>query len=292
MEKKKILILGGAGFLGSHVGDLLTKRGHQVTLFDTFLSPYIQSSQEMIIGSILDESKLNQAVANADIVYHFAGVTDIDIVNNDPLGAIEANVLGTAKVLSACVTSPVERLFFASSVYVYSNYGGVYRITKQACELLIKDYHQTQGLKYTIMQIGSSYGPRAKSTNLVNSLIHQALTAKKITHHGDGEEIRKYIYVKDIARASVKSLAEDHENKTVILLGSESVRIKDLMKMINQTLAADLPVDFLNNTYQNHYKSSPFSQQPNGVFKFDLDQMIPLDQGLHKTISALQAELA
>ena len=116
MEKKKILILGGAGFLGSHVGDLLTKRGHQVTLFDTFLSPYIQSGQEMIIGSILDESKLNQAVANADIVYHFAGVTDIDIVNNDPLGAIEANVLGTAKVLSACVTSPVERLFFASSL--------------------------------------------------------------------------------------------------------------------------------------------------------------------------------
>ncbi len=291
MKKKKILILGGAGFLGSHVGNLLTKHGHHITLFDTCPAPYIQSSQEMIIGSILNETDLHHAVAGADIVYHFAAITDIDIVNNNPPSAIETNVLGTAKVLAACSVASVERLIFASSVYVYSNYGGVYRITKQTCELLIKDYCLTQGLSYTIMQIGSSYGPRAKSTNLISSFIRQALTEQKMTHHGDGAETRAYIYVQDIARAALGLLSDQYNNQTVVLLGSESIQIKELMQLINKSLNANYSLYFENESYHNHYKYSPFSQSPNGVITFDLKQMIPITQGLRETIYSVQVEL-
>ena len=87
-----------------------------------------------------------------DIVYHFAAMTDLDTVNSNPATAIEINIAGTSNILDSCIEEKIQRLIFSSSVYVYSKTGGIYKSTKQACELLIKDYDKMYGLNYTILQ--------------------------------------------------------------------------------------------------------------------------------------------
>ena len=161
MENKKILILGSSGFLGSHLVKFLLKN-NEVVQFDMNPPPQKIADSEFIKGSILDKTLVTSAMKDVDIVYHFAAMTDIDIVNESPAQAIEVNIAGTSNVLEACVQERIERFIFSSSVYVYSEFGGVYKSTKQACELLIEDYNKMHDLGYTILQLGSVYGPGAK----------------------------------------------------------------------------------------------------------------------------------
>ena len=94
----KAVVVGGSGFLGSHVSDELTKRSFDVTIYDAIQSPYIQANQHMVIGDILDYKKVNEVIKDASIVYNFSAVADIDTV--DPLKTILTNVLGNSYILN------------------------------------------------------------------------------------------------------------------------------------------------------------------------------------------------
>ena len=133
-NNKNVLVTGGAGFLGSHVADYLSDAGYSVTIYDRIESPYLKEDQKMIIGDLLDEKKLSEVSKNCFAVYHFAGIAGIEDSNNDPLSAVKSNILGTVILLNACVKNKVSRFLFASSIYVYSDHGGIYRSTKQACD--------------------------------------------------------------------------------------------------------------------------------------------------------------
>ncbi|MGY8788277.1 MAG: NAD-dependent epimerase/dehydratase family protein, partial [Fidelibacterota bacterium] len=202
MKNNKILIFGSSGFLGSHLVSALEKK-NEVIQFDANSPDPINSKSKFIQGSILDKESILKAMNGVDIVYHFAAMTDLDIVNNNPAHAIEVNIAGTSNVLDACIQKKIERFIFSSSVYVYSEFGGVYKSTKQACELLIEDYDKMYGLNYTILQLGSVYGPGAKQTNLISRLISDAITKGEIQHNGTGEEERQYLYVADVVKAAI-----------------------------------------------------------------------------------------
>ena len=291
MKNKKILILGSSGFLGSHLTKALYKR-NEVIQFDTESPPFLHTNSKFIQGSILDKGLVQKAMEGVDIVYHFAAMTDLDIVNNNPAQAIEVNIAGTTNVLDTCIQENIERLIFSSSVYVYSKVGGVYKSTKQACELLIDDYDKMHGLNNTILQLGSVYGPGAKQTNLISRLIKEALTTDQFQHSGSGVEERQYIFVKDVVNASINVANSQYKNKKVILLGSESVRISQLMEMISSQLEKDIYKIFKKDGYGIHYKSSPFQTDPDGAIYYKLESPTPLKDGLRETIKFIQEELS
>ena len=160
-DERKAVVFGGSGFLGSHVADALTDEGFQVTIFDRQQSPYLQKQQNMVLGDIMDLSDILKVMRNVDVVYHFAGIADINEANEKPLEAVKQNILGTSNILEACKQAKVSRFIFASTVYVYSEHGGFYRSTKQACELLIENYSKLHDLDFTILRFGSLYGKRA-----------------------------------------------------------------------------------------------------------------------------------
>ena len=189
VNNKKILIFGSSGFLGQHLVSLL-KKDNEIIQFDINSPEDSICDSNFIQGSILDTELVLTAAKDVDIVYHFAAMTDLDIVNNNPAKAIEVNIAGTSNILDACIKEKVERFIFSSSVYVYSQFGGVYKSTKQACELLIEDFDKMYGLNYTILQLGSVYGPGAKQTNLISRLIKEALTTDQFQHSGSGVEER------------------------------------------------------------------------------------------------------
>ena len=291
VNNKKILIFGSSGFLGQHLVSLL-KKDNEIIQFDINSSEDSICDSNFIQGSILDTELVLTAAKDVDIVYHFAAMTDLDIVNNNPAKAIEVNIAGTSNILDACIKEKVERFIFSSSVYVYSQFGGIYKSTKQACELLIEDFDKMHGLNYTILQLGSVYGPGAKQTNLISRLIKEALTTDQFQHSGSGVEERQYIFVKDVVNALINIANSQYKNKKVILLGSESVRISQLMEMISSQLEKDIYKIFKKDGYGIHYKSSPFQTDPKGAIYYKLESPTPLKDGLRETIKFIQEELS
>ena len=115
-----ILVLGGSGFLGSHVCDQLSEASHKVRIFDCVESPWLRSEQEMIVGDLLDEKILAKAIAGCDVVYNFAAIADMDEALNKPIETVKVNVLGNVMLLEACRKAQVQRYIYASTFYVYS----------------------------------------------------------------------------------------------------------------------------------------------------------------------------
>ena len=158
---KQAIVFGGSGFLGSHVADSLSAGGHKVTVFDQKQSPYLRSDQTMIVGDILDVNQIREAMQGQEIVYHFAGLADLDRATDKALETVNQNIVGTVHLLDAAVASKVERFVFASTIYVYSGLGGFYRCSKQACELYIEEYQKLYDLDFTILRYGSLYDPKS-----------------------------------------------------------------------------------------------------------------------------------
>jgi len=276
----KIVVFGGSGFLGSHLSDVLTDSGYNVTIFDKIESPYLQKKQNMFVGDILDYECILDAVQESMAVYHFASVAGIKEANQKPLEAVKCNVLGTTNILEACVKADVSRFIYASTVYVYSEHGGFYRSTKQSSELLIENYQKIYGLNFTILRFGSLYGKRANEFNWIHNIIRQALAEGKMQREGDGEEIRDYIHVRDAAQACVDILDEQYKNDYIMLTGSQTIKIKDLLLMIREMLDNKIAIEYLDKRMEGHYEITPYTFRPRVAKKYMPNTQIDLGQGI------------
>jgi UDP-glucose 4-epimerase len=258
----RAVVFGGSGFLGSHVADALTEAGHEVTVFDLRESPYLQASQRMMVGDIMDETAVQKAIEGADVVYNFAGLADIGEASRKPLETIKFNVLGNAMLLECSRRAGIDRFIYASTLYVYSKAGSFYRSSKQASELIIENYHEAFGVEYTILRYGSLYGPRSDERNWIHNVLKQALTEGRIVREGDGEELREYIHVKDAARASIEILSGEYANQHVIITGQQQTKIKDLLVMIKEMLENRITIEFLPPKGTYHYEITPYTFAP------------------------------
>ncbi len=291
-NSKKVVVFGGAGFLGSHVADVLIKKGYDVTIFDKHESSFITQKQQMVVGDILDSEQVNNIVQNSQYVYHFAGLADINEAKIKPIETIASNVLGTTNILEACRKNNVDRFVFASTIYVYSELGSFYRSSKQACELFIENYFDEYNLNYTILRYGSLYGRRANQFNFIRNAVTQALLENKIDRKGNGEEIRDYIHVKDAAKASVEILTDEFINSHIMIKGTQSVKVKELLSMINEILGNKIKINYSEETYyEGHYQLTPYSFRPRVAEKFLLNTYHDLGQGLLDTIYDVYKEL-
>src|SRR5262245_28405592 len=242
--RKKVLVCGGSGFLGSHVADALSDAGHAVRIFDVVRSPYLRPDQEMVTGDLMDQAAVRQAAAGCAFVYNFAGIADIDDASNRPVDTASMNVVGNVHALEAARAAKAQRFVFASSVYVYSESGSFYRASKQAAERFVEAYHERFGLPYTILRYGSLYGRRADERNGIFRLLKQALEKRAIYYSGSGEALREYIHVTDAAKLSVKILDEEYANRHLILAGHERMAVKTLMKMVSEMIPGGVELKF------------------------------------------------
>lgn len=281
----KVIVFGGSGFLGSHIADYLTGIGHSVTIFDKYKSKYINDKQLMVIGDIQNMNEVNEVVKNSDIVYNFAASADIE--NSDCINIIKNNIIGNTNILKSCIKHNIKRFIFASTIYIYGNKGSFYRISKQACESIIEEYNRLYGLPYTILRYGSLYGPRANEYNSIFNILSQAIDDGKIIRHGDGEEIREYIYVKDAAKLSVDILDEKYENKNIVITGNQTIKIKDLNYMIKEILGDDIEIEYLESSGNSHYIITPYSFNHKPAQKLESNLYHDMGQGLLECIQEI-----
>lgn len=280
----KVVVFGGSGFLGSHVADALSDKGYEVLIYDRVASPYLRDNQKMLVADILDQEKINEAIAGVDYVYHFAGIADIKQANINPVDTVKYNILSTVYILDACVKNTAKRFLYASTVYVYSQQGGFYRGSKQAAEILIENFNKIYGLKYTILRYGSLYGKRANSFNFINEVIKQALAEGRIERKGDGNEIRDYINVADAAKSSVEILNSEFEDKYVMITGAQTFRIKDILNMIKEMLNNNIVIEYSSEKIEDHYEITPYNFKPNVAIKYVPKYYHDLGQGILECI--------
>lgn len=283
----RVTVIGGSGFLGSHVADQLSMAGHEVLIFDRAKSPWLRADQKMLVGDLLDTTALDEAIKGANIVYHFAALADLNDALDKPVETVKINILGTVQALEASRKHGVERFIYASTVYVYSREGGFYRCSKQAAEHYVEEYSRSFGLEYTILRYGSLYGPRSDESNGLHRVVRDAIKSGVVRYEGSPEAIREYVHVEDAAKASVVALGKEFCNESVVLTGHQPMRVADLMKMLAEILGFPSSVEFKDLEYAGHYVRTPYAYQPKLGRKYIPPLHVDLGQGLLQLINQI-----
>jgi UDP-glucose 4-epimerase len=292
MKKEKVLVIGGSGFMGSHTADELSKKGYSVILFDKAPSKWRSNGQEMIIGDFMSTRELLKAMKGVSYVYHFGAIADIGEAKDNPKKTIESNVMGILSVLEALRQSDVKRFMYASTVYVYSNHGSFYRVSKQSAESIIEAYQEEFDVNFTLIRYGSLYGSRSQPWNGIKNFVNQVLKKGKIEYAGNGQEIREYINVSDAAKLGVSLLDEKYSNSAVMITGQQTIRAKELFSIIFEIYGAKEVVKYLNNGVRSdHYGNTPYRYTPKNAIKIVPSEFIDLGQGLLNVIEEVQIEL-
>lgn len=285
---KRVLVTGGAGFLGSHIADELSSRGYEVTVTDLEEPRWVQDNQKVVTGNINDEAFIDRVMKGQDAIFHLAALADLNAAKTKPVETAQTNILGTVKLLNNAVKHGIKRFVFASTVYVYSREGGFYRCSKQACENYIEEFNRAYGLDYTILRYGSLYGPRADESNGVYRLLKQAMETGVVSHRGTPDDKREYIHVKDAAMLSVDALATEHMNTHLVITGNDILKIEDLFIMFSEILGKDIsPVYSDNDDKDGHYRVTPYAFTPKAGKKLTTPHYVDMGQGVLQVIEEI-----
>jgi UDP-glucose 4-epimerase len=243
----RVLVTGGSGFIGSHVVDRLRLRGHEPVIYDLRPSPWHKDGTvEAVLGSITDREALERALQGCDAVAHLAAVADVNDVHAEPEDAERVNARGTVAVLEAARRVGVERIVYASTIWVYSDCreddvdeetllpapSHLYTSTKLAGELYCKAYQELYGIDYTILRFGIPYGPRAREAAVIPAFVGKALRGEPLTLAGDGSQSRRFVYVEDLAEGVARGLSGVARNRVYNLASDENVTIRRIAQTI------------------------------------------------------------
>ena len=284
----KIFVTGSSGFLGSHLVDYLEEKGNEVVSFDD-VAISLSGKKNTFKGNILNYNELEKAMKGCDIVFHFAAISDIQESFDNPKNTLEVNIIGTLNILKACINNNVNKLVFASTIYVYSKYGSIYRISKQASEKLIEEYSRHNNLNYMILRFGSLYGTRSNMNNSIYNMIFNAMNYDKISRDGDGNEIREYIHVKDAVQICYDLIQKKFTSEYYMITGKQSLKITDTLKIIQEILQKKINITF-NKNKSHHYEVTPFSYENQVAKKVTPDSYIDLGQGILEVIHEINSK--
>ena len=245
----RVLVTGGAGFIGSHVVDKLRDHGHEPVIYDLRPSPWPEHADvDTVIGQVTDAAALAAALEGCDAVAHLAAVADVNDVHAEPHDAEQVNARGTAAVLEGARLAGIKRVIYASTIWVYSDTeettvsettllpppAHLYTATKLAGELYCKSYQELYGINYTILRFGIPYGPRAREAAVIPAFVNKAFAGEPLTLSGDGMQSRRFVYVEDLAEGVVAGLGDIAENRVYNLSSDEDVTIKQIAELVQE----------------------------------------------------------
>ena len=286
----KVLVIGGSGFLGSHVADELSSRGYLVSIYDQKKSKWIQKNQKFYLGDLNDTKKLNTLIKKTNIVYNFAGIADLNEGSKKPLDTINQNIYATAKIVESCIKYKVSRFVYSSTIYVYSKKGSFYRCSKQASENYIDEYSKQSNLKYTILRFGSLYGPRSNYQNGLYKIVYDYIKYNKIIYFGTKDSVREYIYIKDAAKSCVDILEKKFINKVVVITGKNKIFVQKLLSIFASLLKYNKKIIFKNVNNPHHYEKNPYTFSRNFGIKYFSTKNKNIKKGLEELISIVKKD--
>lgn len=271
----KVLITGGAGFIGSHLADYLIHLGHNVTVLDDLSTGHRsniealigRASFDFIEGSVLDERLVDRLTAEADQVYHLAAAVGVRRILSQPVDSLLTNVRGTENVLHAAWQHGCK-ILVASTSEVYGKqsgrrlketddrvYGATtvtrwgYACSKALDEFLALAYYRERALQTVIVRFFNIIGPRQTGDYgmVVPTFIRQVLRGEPITVYGSGQQTRSFTYVGDAVRAIVGLMEEPRALGEIINIGSgDVISIESLAHRVKDLAGSSSPIVHLS----------------------------------------------
>jgi UDP-glucose 4-epimerase len=256
----RVAVTGGAGFIGSHVVDQLVEIDHEVVVIDTRRPHRPDVSFRDV--DIRDGTGLVRATVGCEVIFHLAGVSNVNLAYTSPADTFDINVTGTARVWDAARRNGVVRTVLASTVWVYAAALGegpvdedapvalhgarhVYTASKMASELVVTSAQELYGQEFTILRYGIPFGPRMRDELVIPRFVHNALNGRTLTIHGDGLQYRNYVYVEDLAAAHLLALGEKGANQVFNLEGPEPISIRHMAEVVRDLVNRALPIEFV-----------------------------------------------
>ena len=219
----KVLITGGAGFIGSNLAKRLVEDGHSVVVLDSLLrgnklDKETYSKIEFIKGDVRDLQTVNQASKNRDLIFHFAAVLGVDIVADNPVETMDVEVIGTRNVVEAAFLNNVKKIMYASTSGIYGHSAienalteevlvdprTSYAMAKRYNEIYLASHHEEKGLNVVSLRFFNVYGKNQDNRMVVPRFFEQALGNEPITVFGTGNQTRDFTYIDDTVEACVR----------------------------------------------------------------------------------------
>lgn len=283
----KSLVMGGNGYLGTELVNQLANLGHPIVSVDLEI-PLVQlNNVEYLAVDISDKAQLAALFdyCHFDRVFHFAGISSLSDASEDFTNTIRINSLVTLDILQHLYSRGIGRLVYASSMYVFSETGGTYRLSKQISEQIIEEFCKNYPVAVSIIRFGSIYGPGSNDSNGLHEIIKYALTKETIKYEGDPESMREYIHVRDAIRACVEIANLDASQSNVYLVtGDRLMRVYDVLLMIKEMLGNKKLVEFENRHDSGHYVTTPYTYKPTAAVKYQLNNALDFSHSLWELI--------
>ena len=258
----KVMVTGGAGFIGSHIVDSLLAKGYRVVIYDNFSSgtkeniEHIDSKNlDVVEGDILDFEKLSSVMEGCDYVSHHAAQLEIFLAYEDPLRDLEVNTIGTLNVIRAAKEAGVRKVINASSACVYGQTNEPskesddptpnwdYGVSKLAAEKYGRIYSDYKGLPVVSLRYAIVYGEREWFRRVLPIFIKRVLNQQSPVVFGSGDQIRDFIYVGDVVELHNLCLEEERANGHVFNVGTgAATSVESLAEMASKLGTKELPV--------------------------------------------------
>lgn len=303
----RILVTGGAGFIGSHTVDLLLEKNFNVIVYDNFSTGKLtnlhlfDSRLEVIQGDILDYSKLTKEMARCDAVLHLAAITSVLKSIEDPVQSLQVNVQGFLNILQAMrELNKSIRLVYASSAAVYGNVEELpccddvslmsyamspYALDKANDERYAALYEKLFSIKSLGLRYFNVYGtrqdPKSPYSGVISKFIEQFQKKEPLKVFGDGEQSRDFIHVSDVARANVLALESDFSGILNIATGVAHT-LKKLIHFIEQAGGHSVEVEFTAPRMGDILKS--YGSVERALQSLDFQAQVSLAEGMRLTM--------
>lgn len=305
---KRILITGGAGFLGSHLCERLLKEGHDVLCVDNFFSGSKENVRHLLANpyfELIRHDIIHPLFVEVDEIYHLACPASPIHYQHNAIKTVKTNVLGTINMLGLAKRVKA-RILLASSSEIYGDpqvhpqeeeyWGYVNPIGLRSCydegkrvaETLMMDYHRQNKVDTRIARIFNTYGPRMAINDgrVISNFIVQALQNKPLTVYGEGQQTRAFCYVSDIIEGLVRLMNTENYYQPVNLGNPEEIKIIDLAKKIIELTGSSSSISYHPLPADDPIQRCPDISRARKIL--DWQPTVGLEEGLEATIQYFQ----
>lgn len=260
----KSLVLGGGGFIGTHLVGRLLEEGHEVRVYDRTPNRFLGTPQgaDYIEGDLGNHGLIREALEDVEVVFHLVSTTLPKTSNDDPGYDVRSNLVDTLQLLESCVEAGVRKVVFTSSggtVYgppetvpipeghptaPISSYG----IVKLAIEKYLALFHHLHGLDYAALRVSNPYGPYqnpAGQQGAISVFLNRIRMGQPITIWGDGSVVRDYLYISDLVDALELAATTDTDSKLFNVGHGEGASLNELIELMDSVVDATPRVEYL-----------------------------------------------
>jgi len=312
MNDRNVVVIGGAGFIGSNLAEALAKK-NQVIVVDDLSTGHLENIQDLIKnhsitfieGSVTNIDLLQKTFKNVDYVFHQAAMASVSLSIKNPVLTHDANVNGTLNVLIAARDNNVEKVVFASSCAVYGNQSDLpikenippnpsspYATSKIMCENYCQIFTESYNLSTTSLRYFNVYGPRQNPAGeyaaVIPKFIIRVLDGKPPEIFGDGKQTRDFIFINDIIEANI--LAAKSSSDGVFNIGNGTpISINEVAKLVMKITGTDLDIIY-SDARQDDIRHS-FADISKAKEILQYKPIFSLTDGLDRTIKQFQNRL-